>query len=128
MVRDLTAETLAQIETRRPQSADDIRDAPYPVVRFSEGMVAQMAELRKFLFQEFYFHPRVKNAMDGARKIVSDLFKYFLAHPEALPEDWRQSAASTDRGRVIGDFVAGMTDRLALDTHRRLFDDTPRMR
>ncbi len=128
MVRDLCAETLAQIETLRPESASGVREAPCPVVRFSKNMVAQMADLRKFLFQEFYFHPRVKKAMDGARKIVCDLFQYFLAHPEALPEDWRQSAARADRARVIGDFVAGMTDRLALDTHRRLFDDTPRMR
>ncbi len=128
MVRDLAAETLAQVETLCPESADDIREAPFPVVRFSQHMVAQMAELRKFLFQEFYFHPRVKNAMDSARKIVSDLFKYFLAHPDALPEDWRKSAEGSDRARVIADFVAGMTDRLALDTHRRLFDDTPRMR
>lgn len=87
-----------------------------------------MGELRRFLFDEFYFHPHVKEIMDGARKIVRDLFNYFMAHPEALPEDWRNGSTGIEQGRLIGDFVAGMTDRLAMDTHRRQFDDTPRLR
>ena len=66
--------------------------------------------------------------MNGARKIVRDLFTYFLAHTEDLPEEWRKQAETKQKGRVISDFVAGMTDRMAIDTHRGLFDDTPRLR
>jgi dGTPase len=91
-------------------------------------MTREIGELRALLFAEFYLHPRISKIMNGAQKIVGDLFDYFFAHPEALPEDWRECAATGRKGRVVTDFVAGMTDRLAIDTHRRLFDDTPRLR
>ena len=52
--------------------------------------------------------------MNGAQKIVRDLFSHFLAHPEDLPEDWRETGGRrSEKGRVVGDFVAGMTDRMA---------------
>ncbi|WP_088345466.1 MULTISPECIES: deoxyguanosinetriphosphate triphosphohydrolase [Rhodomicrobium] len=128
MVHDLSDETLRRIAELDPKSADDIRNAGHPVAAFSEEMKRDMAELRRFLFAEFYFHPRVQEIMNGAQKIVTELFNHFLAHPEDLPEGWREKAIGDRKGRVISDFVAGMTDRLALDTHRGLFDDTPRLR
>ena len=128
MVLDLVDETMRRLEDLGPKSADDIRAAGRPVAAFSERMTRELGELRALLFAEFYFHPRIRKIMDGAQKIVRDLFDYFFEHPEALPEDWSESAATGGKGRVISDFVAGMTDRLAIDTHRRLFDDTPRLR
>jgi dGTPase len=128
MVHDLVDETIRRLEALRPKSADDIRAAGEPVASFSDVMKRELAQLRAFLFAEFYFHPRVQEIMNGAQKIVRDLFNYFLDHPEALPEGWRENAITGRKGRVIGDFVAGMTDRLAIDTHRRLFDETPRLR
>lgn len=128
MVLDLVDETTLRLEDLRPGSAEDVRSAPGPVAGFSDRMTREIGELRELLFAEFYLHPRIREVMDNAKKIVRDLFAFFLDHPEALPEDWRERAAGGRRGRVISDFVAGMTDRLALDTHRRLFDDTPRLR
>jgi dGTPase len=128
MVQDLVRETSARLRSLQPQSPEDIRCAGYPVAAFSEPLTRELSELRAFLFQEFYLHPRIKEIMEGAQKIVRDLFGYFLSYPEKLPENWRKAAAEGDKERVIGDFVAGMTDRLALDTHSGLFDDTPRLR
>jgi dGTPase len=128
MVEDLSRETRTRLERLMPQSSDDIRHAGLPVAAFSEGLARELAELRAFLFQEFYYHPRITGVMGGAQRIVRDLFNHFLAHPDALPDIWRQEAAGENKGRVISDFVAGMTDRLAIDTHRGLFDDTPRLR
>jgi dGTPase len=128
MVRDLAGEAVRRLEELAPTSADEIRAASRPVASFSEPMARDVAELRAFLFQEFYFHPRVRNIMNGAQKIVRDLFNHFLAHPETLPEEWRKKAETGEKGRVVSDFVAGMTDRMALDTHRSLFDDAPRLR
>jgi dGTPase len=128
MVHDLAEESLKRLSELKPSSVDDIRGAGYPVASFSENMTGEMSELRQFLFDEFYFHPRLQNIMNGAQKIVRDLFSHFLQAPESLPEEWRQKAEAGQKGRVISDFVAGMTDRLALETHRRLFDDTPRLR
>jgi dGTPase len=128
MVEDLAGEARVRLERLKPQSPDDIRAAGLPVVAFSESLARELAELRAFLFQEFYYHPRITTVMSGAQKIVRDLFNYFLTHPDRLPDLWRQEAAGAGKARVISDFVAGMTDRLAIDTHRGLFDDTPRLR
>jgi dGTPase len=128
MVHDLVDEAQRRLEELKPASVDDIRGAAYPVASFSPTMTREIGELRDFLFQEFYFHPRVQDIMNGAQKIVRDLFDCFLRDPERLPDEWRQMAKARESGRVISDFVAGMTDRMAIDTHRRLFDDTPRLR
>ena len=128
MVHDLVDEAQRRLDDLKPASVDDIRGAAYPVAAFSQIMAKEIGELRGFLFQEFYFHPRVQDIMNGAQKIVRDLFDCFLRDPERLPDEWRQKAKTKERGRVISDFVAGMTDRMAIDTHRRLFDDTPRLR
>lgn len=128
MVEDLARSTKQNLADLAPKAPDDVRHANAAVVRFSEAMERDMGELRAFLFEEFYLTPRVKEIMDGARKVVRDLFGYFVAHPQELPEGWRSDATGAELGHIIGDFVAGMTDRLAMDTHRRLFDDTPRLR
>lgn len=128
MVHDLAAEASRRLEELCPKSADDVRAADRPIASFSEAMARDIAELRAFLFDEFYFHPRIRDIMNGAQKIVRDLFNHFLAHPETLPDEWRKKAETGQKGRVVSDFVAGMTDRMAMDTHRHLFDDTPRLR
>ena len=128
MVEDLARETRVRLGRLQPQSPGDIRAAGFPVVAFSESLAGELAELRAFLFQEFYYHPRITSVMEGAQTIVRNLFTYFLAHPDRLPDGWRQDATGADPARVISDFVAGMTDRLAIERHRGLFDDTPRLR
>ncbi|MGF1620954.1 MAG: deoxyguanosinetriphosphate triphosphohydrolase [Rhodomicrobiaceae bacterium] len=128
MVHDLVNETSRRLNELNPGSVDEIRSASQPVAAFSDGMVRDMTELRRFLFQEFYYHPRVQGIMEGAKKIVADLFAHFLEQPETLPDIWRERAKTKQKARVISDFVAGMTDRMAIETHRALFDDTPRLR
>ncbi len=128
MVHDLVEESLRRLDDLQPSSVDDIRSASFPVASFSPAMTQDIAELRRFLFDEFYFHPRVKDIMTSAKTIVRDLFSHFLEHPDSLPDEWRRKAEAGQKGRVISDFVAGMTDRLAMETHRKLFDDTPRLR
>ncbi len=128
MVHDVAGEARERLSRLDPGSVDDIRAAPDAVIAFSGPMNADLRELREFLFSEFYFHPRVKRIMDDAQRIVRDLFGYFLRNPDALPDEWRGHARIEETGRVVADFVAGMTDRMALETHRRLFDVTPQLR
>jgi dGTPase len=71
-----------------------------------------------------YRHYRVNRMSSKARRVVRELFQLFLAEPDCLPSEWREMVGG-DRGdaaRVIADYLAGMTDRFALDEHRRLFD------
>lgn len=128
MVQDLAQETKARLKRLRPKSPDHIRQAGRPTAAFSDGLTSELAVLRSFLFEEFYFHPRIVKVMGGAKKIVRDLYNYYLDDPKRLPELWRAELKSREKGLVIGDFVAGMTDRLAIESHRGLFDDTPSLR
>ncbi len=94
-------------------------------------MADDVNALRKFLYSQFYTHPKIARIMASAQDVLRDLFRYYLKHPEMLPEEWRRSLDSGDksqRARVTCDFIAGMTDRFAIETHKRLFDATPELR
>jgi dGTPase len=81
--------------------------------------------LKDFLHKHMYRHYRVNRMSSKARRVVRDLFALYLAEPECLPGEWRGSAAGPDdaqTARVAADYIAGMTDRFALDEHHRLFD------
>jgi dGTPase len=131
MVSDCVAETRRRLALLSPGTPDDIRAAGGQVVAFSELLGGDILELKAFLFQRVYRHERVMRVMGGAEQVVGDLFQLYLREPRLLPEAW-QSAVRSREGRrlarLVADFVAGMTDRLAIAEHRRLFDATPELR
>ena len=131
MVSDLLAETRRRLEQLNPASPAEIRLARRATVAFSDGMVTQERELRGFLMERMYRHYKVNRETSKARRVVRDLFSLFMAEPACLPTEWQgylgaaEAAGETGgrpRARVIGDYIAGMTDRYALLEHRRLFD------
>ncbi|MCK6454390.1 MAG: deoxyguanosinetriphosphate triphosphohydrolase [Alphaproteobacteria bacterium] len=125
MVEDLLDETNRRLAAGKPQSADEIRRMDRPVVAFSDAMRANDGALKRFLFQRMYRHYRVNRMTSKARRVVRDLFDLFLAEPETLPTEWREQttgAATPTTARVVADYIAGMTDRYALDEHSRLFN------
>lgn len=131
MIRDVVLEARRRLAALAPRAPDDIRAARTGVVAFSPEMLKEVAGLRAFLFERVYRHERVMRVMRGAEQVVADLFERYNASLDAMPETWRAAAAARDakgRARVIGDFVAGMTDRYALAEHCRLFDSTPELR
>ncbi|MDC0033005.1 deoxyguanosinetriphosphate triphosphohydrolase [Alphaproteobacteria bacterium] len=125
MVDDLLTETRARLDMAKPGSASEIRALPRPVVAMSKEMMASNKVLKGFLFERMYRHYRVKRMTSKARRVVGDLFDLFMSDPGCLPPSWLSRAEKmeeTDRGRLVADYIAGMTDRYALDEHRRLFD------
>jgi dGTPase len=125
MVSDVIAESRMRLTRLAPADADEIRRAAGAVVAFSESLLPEFAELRSFLFASVYRHPRVMERMVRAEAQVEALFDRYLDDPAAMPESWQALSAGLDRperARIAVDFVAGMTDRYALEEHRRLFD------
>jgi dGTPase len=125
MVRDLIAETRRRIAEFAPASCDEVRRLGKPLAAFSPEMRANDKALKQFLFRHMYRHYKVNRMGSKAKRVVRELFALFLAEPECLPPDYQ--AQCLDRGRhetarVIADYIAGMTDRFALDEYRRLFD------
>lgn len=125
MVGDLLAETRRRLAEASPQSAEEVRGLGHPVAAFSEEMSRHDTELKSFLRERMYQHYLVNRMTSKARRVVADLFDLFLNEPELLPNEWRlrTTAPASDRtARVIADYIAGMTDRFALDEHHKLFD------
>jgi dGTPase len=124
MVRDLVAETGRRLADSGARSADDVRRLGEPVAAFSPEMRNHERALKQFLVERMYRHYRVNRMSSKARRVVRELFRLFLAEPECLPGEWRAAADAgpAEVARVVADYLAGMTDRFALDEHRRLFD------
>ena len=125
MVGDLISETRSRLDDSGVKSADEVRALKSPVVSFSAEMQSNDRALKEFLYERMYRHYRVNRMSSKARRVVHDLFALYLAEPQCLPREWRQLAAGPDEpltARVAADYLAGMTDRFALDEHHRLFD------
>ncbi len=131
MIEDVGCAARARLADLRIERADQIANANECVVTFSTEFHAQLRQLKAYLFERVYRHDRVMTIMRRAESVVDDLFARYLSNPDDLPERWRAaSITSGDAARValIGDFVAGMTDRFAIEEHQRLFDHTPELR
>lgn len=125
MVTDVLAETRRRIAAASPASAAAVRALPSPLVAFSAEMQAHDRALKRFLWTHMYRHWRVNRMTSKARRVVKDLFELFHAEPNTLPDEWRTLAdgpGTARTARVAADYIAGMTDRFALDEHFRLFD------
>lgn len=125
MVNDLLAETGKRLADARPDSAEAVRHHGGPLVGFSDQLARENRVLKQFLFERMYRHYRVNRMTSKARRVVRDLFRIYVDEPECLPEEWRPGAEQADktaRARHVADYIAGMTDRFALDEHRRLYD------
>ena len=124
MVGDALSEAGRRIKADQPASADDVRRMNRPVIAFSEEMSAHEESLKSFLMESMYHHYKVNRMMSQARRIVKDLFDVFVSQPGTLPTEWRNrcDGANTPKtARVVCDFIAGMTDRFAVEEHKRLF-------
>lgn len=92
-------------------------------------MALQSSSLKRFLLQNLYRHPQVVQTTQAAQQIVRDLFEAYMADPAQLPQahidrfggsDSREAVGAKPE-RVVADYIAGMTDRFAIEEHRRLF-------
>ncbi|MAI50189.1 MAG: deoxyguanosinetriphosphate triphosphohydrolase [Rhodospirillaceae bacterium] len=125
LVTDLLAETCQRLQEATPATPDDVRQFGGALVGFSAEIDRDNRVLKEFLFERMYRHHRVNRMTSKARRVVIDLFKLYVDEPECLPAEWRigaEQTAKTLRARHVADYIAGMTDRFALDEHRRLFD------
>jgi dGTPase len=125
LVADLLAESSRRIAALAPGCADDIRRARHPVIAFSPDMAEANRQVKQFLFARMYRHWRVNRMTSKARRVTAELFRLLHENTSLLPDDWRPMAgdSGTDRAaRTVADYIAGMTDRFAIDEHRRLTD------
>jgi dGTPase len=120
-VSDLVRTTDQRLRESGVRSVEDLQKLPYPVIAYSEDLQRRNRQLKDFLYLNLYRHHRVVRMAVKAERIVTDLFNAYRAEPTILPlhvQEWID-----DRGleRTICDYIAGMTDRFAVQEHERLF-------
>ena len=124
LVEDVIAEARSRLARLDPQSARDVRMAGRPMIRFSDGIREQVEVIRDFLFHRMYRAPGVVEMRAKVTQVIAELFPLFMARSELLPKQWRKDVedarSQTDLARIVLDYIAGMTDRFAIEEHRRL--------
>ncbi|OIQ43514.1 MAG: deoxyguanosinetriphosphate triphosphohydrolase [Roseobacter sp. MedPE-SWde] len=127
MVGDVIDTTRSTLSQSGVQSVEEVRALGYPVVAFSPGIWADIKEIRAFLFTRMYRAPSVMEVRLRMAAVVEALFPYFLANPLEMPERWHEEikAVSDQTGlaRIISDYIAGMTDRFALQKFELLLGE-----
>ena len=119
-VRDVVATSEAAIAEAGMQSADQVRLHPKPLIRYSDARRKLNLELRKYLYQNLYYSDAVHAPHVRATKMLEELFQHLLQHHDAN-DDWtRKWARKEGWPRAVCDYLAGMTDRYAMDQHRQL--------
>ncbi len=126
MVEDVIAVARTRLQAAEPAAADAIRFLGVTIIRFSDRLFRELKVIRQFLFTRMYRAPSVVRMRAEVTEVVRDLFGLFLRDPAQLPLEWRDDIArAVDEAalaRIVADYVAGMTDRFALQEHARLIE------
>ncbi len=124
LVEDVIKVSRTNLASLGPTSCADVRGAGRMMVQFSPGLWSDLKVVRKFLFEQMYRAPSVVKMRAEVTQVVEDLFPLFMEQPEHLPKQWRKDVADaadeTALARIVSDYISGMTDRFAIETHERL--------
>ncbi|MCX5703501.1 MAG: deoxyguanosinetriphosphate triphosphohydrolase [Candidatus Omnitrophica bacterium] len=121
-VTDLIRQTERNISGLKLKSYLDVKKADKKVVAFSKDMLNLRSPLREFLTEKLYRHYRVMRMSAKAKRFIQELFNVYLDNPQQLPSEVQKRLARDGARRVVCDYIAGMTDRYALDEYKKLFD------
>ncbi len=119
-VHDLVATSAESIAESRVQSADEVRRQTTPLIRYSDELAEANRALRKFLYQNVYYHPRVAEVNQRACEMLRRVFETYLADPDRLGEAAMRRVEREGLHRTVCDYIAGMTDRYVMEEYARI--------
>ncbi|MFA6218457.1 MAG: deoxyguanosinetriphosphate triphosphohydrolase [Erythrobacter sp.] len=125
MVNDVLTHTREQV--RQVASVDEVRSAGRVLASFSPAMRAAERRLKRFMYERLYYHPEQLVTAERARDVIARLFVAYSQDTSTMPDGWlaRMPSGEPGRSRHIADFIAGMTDRYAIDQVRRIYGRAP---
>lgn len=126
MVNDVMEETTRRLTASGVQSAEAVRAHGDVIATFSSAMAEQDRIVKAFLFKNMYRHYRVNRMTSKVKRVVTQLFELFMNEPDVLPPDWLKGTdgpGGMATAGVVCDYIAGMTDRFAIEEHRGLLGD-----
>ena len=121
-VSDVINATNEQLEVHRVKSVEDVRKLPHNIVKHSEEVKQMDRQLKDFLFHNLYQHWRVMRMDRKARRFIAELFHAYTNSPVILPKSVQERAQQRSLYRTVCDYIAGMTDRFALQEYNKLFN------
>ncbi len=121
-VTDLIEELQKKLGKLRPRSYKDIKKLDVKFASFSNKMQELRLPLRQLLVEKLYHHYRVVRMSNKAKRFIKELFLVYVERPDGLPPDVQARIPIDGTRRVVCDYIAGMTDRYALDEYKKLFD------
>lgn len=127
LITDITETTMGNIRTNNIKDLDDLRRVNSQVVCFSPQVAEKNRQLKRFLMENLYHHYKVERMRVKAERYLSQLFDVYISHPTLLPRKYLEKMEREERERVVCDYIAGMTDRFALDEYKRLFEPYERV-
>ena len=119
-VRDVVATSAEAIANAGVRSADEVRRQAAPLIRYSDARRQANQELRRFLYKNVYFHPRVAQVNRQACEMLRNVFDAYVREPEKLGDAATKRIESEGLHRTVCDYIAGMTDRYLLEEYARL--------
>ena len=119
-VTALIEHSASRLEALNLQSVDQVRRTPKQIIEFSSEIASARAALKRFLYENFYEHPRVVAASSQAAEVIRDLFAIYSRNARLLPNHVQARFELDGEPRAIADYVAGMTDRFALNECAKL--------
>jgi dGTPase len=121
-VADLVHATDLRLRESGVRSVEELQRLSYNVIGFGEDMHRRNRQLKDFLYANLYRHHRVVRMAVKAERIVTDLFNAYCAEPAILPRHVQDLIPERSLARTICDYIAGMTDRFAVEEHQKLFE------
>ncbi|RDI96559.1 deoxyguanosinetriphosphate triphosphohydrolase [Meiothermus sp. QL-1] len=122
LITDTIHATHQILQAHRIESPEAVRHHPGPLAGYSPGLTQQLEHLRAFLYENFYQHPYVVRQVGKSRFVLERLFAAYTQEPRVLPREVQKAAQEEGIHRAACDYIAGMTDRFALDEYARLFE------
>ena len=124
LVEDVITVSRRNLTEFAPTSVHDIRHAGRMMIQFSPALWTDLKVIRQFLFTRMYRAPAVVEMRVVVTQMIDDLFPFFMENTDELPKQWRKDVADapdkTALARIVADYIAGMTDRFAIQEHKRL--------
>jgi len=125
-VDDLIKTTQKRVNESGVRTLDDIRNQPHRLAAFSPEVEAERKQSKNFLYENLYYSPSLADEKDDAERVITELFAFWMDHPESLPNNYRDKVEKREDSlpRVICDYIAGMTDHFIFEQYEKHCGDS----
>jgi len=124
LITDVLLQTNSNLQKQKIVTTDDIRNLDYQIIDFTDNMKERIIAIRKFLYNKVYTHNELIVVTLRCQKIIKELFYVYMDNIDLLPFSWKELIIPQDihsKAGVISDYIAGMTDRFAIQKYQDIF-------